>query len=54
MLGVVRFVLIYYYSNNSRKISSLFTIIINRLGDLGFVVYLSLLLSGIIGFDWCG
>lgn len=40
MLGVIRFILIFYYCNVTSKVSALFTICINRLGDLGFILFL--------------
>nr|YP_007183154.1 NADH dehydrogenase subunit 5 [Paratenuisentis ambiguus]CCA94486.2 NADH dehydrogenase subunit 5 [Paratenuisentis ambiguus] len=41
VLGVVSFVLIFYYCNDSSKVSSFFTVLINRLGDFGLIIYLS-------------
>nr|YP_008854346.1 NADH dehydrogenase subunit 5 [Pallisentis celatus]AFK50138.1 NADH dehydrogenase subunit 5 [Pallisentis celatus] len=51
ILGVVSFILIFYYGNYLSKISSFMTVMVNRLGDVGvFMLLLAWLYSDHLGF----
>nr|AHB82308.1 NADH dehydrogenase subunit 5 [Hebesoma violentum] len=52
ILGVVSFMLIFYYGSVSAKVSSLFTICMNRVGDLSLIVFCCFWVVGGFVNEW--